>query len=101
MIDIIEEKAAKIKLLLLDVDGVMTDGRITYSDRGVETKSFDIKDGQGLKMLLSAGVEVILVTGRKSRIVEHRAKDLGIEKVYQGVTDKKDLCRQLIKKKGP
>jgi len=100
MIDMIEEKAAKIKLLLLDVDGVMTDGRITYSDRGVETKSFDIKDGQGLKMLMSAGVEVILVTGRKSRIVEYRAKDLGIEKVYQGVTDKKDLCRQLIRKKG-
>ena len=100
MIDMIEEKAAKIKLLLLDVDGVMTDGRITYSDRGEETKSFDIKDGLGLKMLMSAGIEVILVTGRRSLVVEHRAKDLGIDKVYQGVTDKKVLCKQLIKDKG-
>ncbi len=96
----IEEKAAKIKLLILDVDGVMTDGRITYNDRGDETKSFNVKDGQGLKMFISAGIDVALVTGRKSLIVDHRAKDLGIEEVYQGITDKKGICRQLIKDKG-
>lgn len=95
-----EEKAAKIKLLFLDVDGVMTDGRITMNDRGEETKSFDVKDGQGLKMLMSGGVDVVLVSGRRSQALMHRAKDLGIEEIYQGITDKKSLCRQLRNDKG-
>ena len=96
----IEEKAAKIKLLFLDVDGVMTDGRITLNDQGEETKSFDVKDGHGLKMLMNGGVEVIIISARKSRAVEHRARELGIEEVYQGVTDKKTLCNRLIKDRG-
>ena len=95
-----EEKATRIKLLFLDVDGVLTDGRITYNDRGEETKTFNIKDGLGLKMLMSSGIEVILVTGRRSPALEHRAGELGIDKVYQGVTDKKVLCKQLIKERG-
>jgi 3-deoxy-D-manno-octulosonate 8-phosphate phosphatase (KDO 8-P phosphatase) len=97
---IIEEKVAKIRLLLLDVDGVMTDGRITMNERGEEIKSFDVKDGQGLKMLMSGGVEVVLVTGRRSRVVEQRAHDLGIGEAYQGISDKKALCRQLMAGKG-
>lgn len=96
----IKEKAARIKLLFLDVDGVMTDGQITMNDRGEEVKSFDVKDGQGLKMLIRGGVEVVLVTGRRSHVVEHRARDLGIEEVYQGVTDKRSLCRRVLDKKG-
>ncbi len=96
----IEERAGKIKLLLLDVDGVMTDGRITVNEHGEETKSFDVKDGLGLKMLMSGGVEVVLVSSRKSPVVEHRAKDLGIKEVYQGIADKRSLCEQLIKEKG-
>jgi len=95
-----EDKAAKIKLLCLDVDGVMTDGRITINAQGEEIKTFDVKDGQGLKMLMSSGVEVVIISGRKSPVLEHRAKDLGIEKVYQGVDDKMALCRQLIEEKG-
>ena len=96
----IEERAARIKALILDVDGVLTDGRIAMNDRGEETKSFDAKDGQGLKMLISSGVEVILITGRRSGAVVHRSKDLGIEAVHQGVMDKRTLLRGLIIDKG-
>jgi len=97
----LEQKASRIRLLFIDVDGVMTDGRIELNKQGVEeTKSFDVKDGLGLKMLISAGVEVIVVTGRKSIVVEKRAKELGIHEVYQGVDNKGTLCSQLINKKG-
>jgi 3-deoxy-D-manno-octulosonate 8-phosphate phosphatase (KDO 8-P phosphatase) len=95
-----EEKAAKIKLVFLDVDGVMTDGRITMDAQGKETKSFCVKDGLGLRMLMSGGVDVVIVTGRSSQVVEHRANDLGIKEVHQGVTDKSLLCRQIIKDRG-
>ncbi len=95
----IEEKTTGIKLLILDVDGVMTDGRIMMNAQGEEIKSFDVKDGQGLKMLISHGIEVAIITGRKSRAVMHRAENLGIKYVYQGVTDKKKVCGQLIKDK--
>ncbi|MCP4682389.1 MAG: HAD-IIIA family hydrolase, partial [Desulfobacterales bacterium] len=95
----IEEKTAGIKLLVLDVDGVMTDGRIMMNAQGEEIKSFDVKDGQGLKMLISHGIDVAIITGRKSRVVTQRAKDLGIKYVYQGISDKKKVCRQLIKDK--
>ncbi len=79
---------AKIKLLLLDVDGVMTDGRITYDSNGGESKSFDVKDGHGLKLLQRAGIQVGIITGRQSSIVARRAAELGIELVYQGAKDK-------------
>ncbi|MBN1276609.1 MAG: HAD hydrolase family protein [Deltaproteobacteria bacterium] len=95
-----ERKAAGIKFLILDVDGVLTDGRIILNDRGEETKSFDVKDGQGLKMLMNSGVEVALVTGRQSEVLSRRAEELGILEVYQGVSDKGSLCRGLIDKKG-
>jgi 3-deoxy-D-manno-octulosonate 8-phosphate phosphatase (KDO 8-P phosphatase) len=78
----------KIKLLILDVDGVMTDGRITYDNNGGEIKSFDVKDGHGLKLLQRAGIKVGIITGRKSAVVERRAAELNIELVYQGVRDK-------------
>jgi 3-deoxy-D-manno-octulosonate 8-phosphate phosphatase (KDO 8-P phosphatase) len=97
---VIHEKASKIKLLFLDVDGVLTDGRITINDRGDETKSFDVKDGQGLRMLMAGGIEVVLVSGRRSRSVDYRAKDLGIEAVHQAVSDKRDLCRRLLNDRG-
>ena len=67
----LEEKAARIELLVLDVDGVMTDGRIILNDRGEETKHFHVKDGQGLKMLIAAGVHVAIMTGRESDVVAH------------------------------
>ena len=69
-----EEKAAKITTLILDLDGVLTDGHITINDRGEETKSFHVRDGLGLRLLMRAGIEVIIITGRKSYVVSHRAK---------------------------
>ncbi|MBL7216825.1 MAG: HAD-IIIA family hydrolase [Desulfobacteraceae bacterium] len=95
-----KEKSASIKLLILDVDGVLTDGRITLNERGEEVKSFDVKDGLGLKMLMSTGVEVVIITGRKSMVVEHRAKELGIDEVWQGIKDKRALSRKIIEEKG-
>lgn len=96
----LEEKAAHIKLFVVDVDGVMTDGRITINDRGEETKSFDVKDGLGLKMLSRQGIEVVILTGRESGVVAHRARELGIHSVYQGVADKRETLRRLISQKG-
>jgi len=95
-----EEKAARIKLLFLDVDGVLTDGRITISKEGEEVKSFDVKDGIGLKMLMFAGIDVVIITGRESVAVAHRAGELGIKDVCQGVSDKGTVCRDLIRKRG-
>jgi len=95
-----KERAARIKLLILDVDGVLTDGRITINDRGEEVKSFSVKDGLGLKMLMSTGIKVVIITGRKSTVVAHRAKELGIDQVWQGVDDKKALCKKIIREKG-
>ena len=95
----IEDMAAKIKLLILDVDGVMTDGRIIINEKGEEIKRFDVKDGLGLKLLMRSGIDVIIITGRKSRAVEYRAKDLGIREIYQGVKDKKSLFTGLIQRK--
>jgi YrbI family 3-deoxy-D-manno-octulosonate 8-phosphate phosphatase len=96
----LEVRAGKIKLLLLDVDGVMTDCHITLNERGEEIKSFNVKDGLGLKLLMDAGIEVAIISGRKSSAVAHRAGELGIKDVYQGVNDKQALCRRLIRNKG-
>jgi 3-deoxy-D-manno-octulosonate 8-phosphate phosphatase (KDO 8-P phosphatase) len=84
----VRKKAGRIKLLLLDVDGVLTDGRILVDHRGREVKSFDVRDGQGICLLQSAGIRVGIVSGRSSTAVNHRAKELGIKLVYQGVDDK-------------
>ena len=81
-------KIRKVCLLILDVDGVMTDGRIIMDHAGREIKNFDVKDGHGIKVLMRYGIDVILVTGRRSTVVEHRARDLGIGEVHQGVTNK-------------
>lgn len=95
----IEERANRIKLLVLDVDGVLTDGRIIIDDEGRETKYFDVKDGHGLKKLMTEGVEVALITGRKSRVVDLRAEELGITEIHQGVTDKEARLKSIIKRK--
>ena len=91
-------KLAKIKLLLLDVDGVMTDGRIIYDNDGGETKAFDVKDGHGLKLVQRAGIQVGIITGRESAIVAHRAAELGIELLYQGVKDKRLPFNEILEK---
>lgn len=88
--------AKGLRLLALDVDGVLTDGRITYGNAGEELKSFSIKDGLGIKLMQRAGVEVAIITGRRSEIVERRARELGINIIVQGREDKlaalKELC---------
>ncbi len=90
----------KVKMLGLDVDGVMTDGRLFYHDDGTETKTFDVRDGHGIKMLHRAGIEVFLISGRSSPLVERRAADLGISEVTQGVFDKIPVLEKLLSKKG-
>jgi len=95
-----QARLAKIRLLLLDVDGVMTDGRIIYDDRGGETKAFDVRDGHGLKLLQRAGIRVGIITGRQSPVVDRRASELGIELVYQGAKDKLLPFREILAKTG-
>jgi len=83
-------------LLLLDVDGVLTDGRLYYGANGEELKAFHIRDGLGLKLLHASGIEVAIVTGRTSRAVELRAENLGLPYVFQGVSDKLAVFEQLL-----
>lgn len=91
--------AARVKLLVLDVDGVLTDGRLYYGNAGEELKAFNIKDGLGIKLLRDAGVQVAIITGRQSDIVRRRATELGIDQVVQGREDKRvalnELCATL------
>ena len=92
-------RAQKIRLIAFDVDGIMTDGTLFLADDGQEFKGFNSLDGHGLKMLKNSGVELAIITGRNSRVVEHRARNLGIEIVHQGAHDKlvvyEALCREL------
>ncbi|MCK5552504.1 MAG: HAD-IIIA family hydrolase [Deltaproteobacteria bacterium] len=94
------EKAKNVKLLILDVDGVLTDGRIVIDDRGVETKFFDVRDGHGIKLLKRAHIEVAIITGRQSQVVSHRARELGIDSVYQNIHDKLEVYEAILKEKG-
>jgi 3-deoxy-D-manno-octulosonate 8-phosphate phosphatase (KDO 8-P phosphatase) len=93
-------KARIIELLLLDVDGVLTDGRILYDEKGNEIKVFHVQDGQGIRWLLKAGIRVGLLSGRSSRAVETRARELGISLLFQGVKDKKKLFPNLLRQTG-
>ena len=89
-----------IQLLLLDVDGVLTDGSIIYSDADSETKVFNVKDGLGIKLVMSAGVKVGLVTGRTSKALHRRCRELGIRYVYDGVQQKARLLDQIALETG-
>ncbi|RNC67884.1 MAG: HAD family hydrolase [Desulfuromonadales bacterium] len=83
-----DERLQNIKLLILDVDGVMTDGRIIFDSNGVESKFFNVKDGHGIKMVQRAGIQVGIISGRQSVVVTNRAAELGISLVYQKALDK-------------
>lgn len=91
---------SKIRLLLLDVDGVMTDGRIIYDNNGTEIKAFDVKDGHGLKLVQRAGIKTGIITGRESAVVAHRAAELGFDYLYQGAKDKLIPYRQILQDSG-
>ena len=93
------EKAKQIKLVILDVDGVMTNGSLILGDDGQEYKAFNSLDGHGLRMLQDSGIEVAIITGRKSEVVKHRMGDLGITTIYQGYRDKTPAYEALLKEK--
>ena len=94
------EKLKNIQLLLLDVDGVLTDGRIIYSDAGSQIKEFNVRDGLGIKLVMAAGIKVGIVTGRKSEALQHRCRDLGIPYLYEGVRQKGQLIERIVEQTG-
>lgn len=91
-------KAAQIKLVVFDVDGVLTDGSLYLGDDGQEYKAFHSRDGLGMKMLKASGVEIAIITARSSNVVAHRMRSLGIEHVYQGRLDKLAAFEDLLEK---
>ncbi|MBZ0169520.1 3-deoxy-D-manno-octulosonate 8-phosphate phosphatase [Candidatus Methylomirabilis lanthanidiphila] len=96
----LQEKAKAIRLLITDVDGVLTDGRIFYSADGVESEAFFVRDGLGLRMARQAGLLTAILTGRVSGAVAHRAKELGITEIHHGVLDKLHVYEMLLQRYG-
>ena len=93
----LQDRLRRVKLLVLDVDGVLTDGRLFYGPRGESLKAFHVRDGYGIKAVAKAGITVAIISGRKSLMVARRARDLGIRHVQQGVSDKLAALEKLLK----
>lgn len=93
-------KLKHIRLLLLDVDGVLTDGSIIYNDHGSETKIFNAKDGLGLRLVMSVGIDVGIVTGRRSKALRHRCENLGIRFLFDGVGNKGKMLTEIVAQTG-
>lgn len=100
MNDNLTDRTKKIKIIILDVDGVMTDGKIIYSGNGEEIKEFDVRDGYGIKLAKRAGLDIAIITGRSSGIIERRAQELGIERVYQKALNKIDAFNDILQSGG-
>lgn len=98
MSDTVKIKAQAINLLILDVDGILSDGKLYFANSGEEIKTFHTQDGLGIKMLQNAGVQVAIITGRVSEIVKNRAESLGIEHIIQGRDDKLTAMNELLNK---
>lgn len=96
----VRERAARVRLLILDVDGVLTDGRIIYDNYGDELKFFDVQDGMGLYLLHKAGIPCVLITAKRSRLVKRRAKELWIARLYQNVQDKLAVYEEVKRRFG-
>ncbi|MBN1527099.1 MAG: HAD-IIIA family hydrolase [Candidatus Omnitrophica bacterium] len=94
----ISERAKKVKLLILDIDGVMTDGRLVYSIYGDELKFFDVTDGFGITLLRRAGIKTAIISAKRSRIVKMRVKHLKIDYIYQGFHDKLTALNKVLRK---
>ena len=90
------ERANDIRLLVLDVDGVLTDGRLYFGARGEQMKCFHVRDGAGIKQVLKAGLQVAVISGRQSKAVEKRMTELGVTWIRQGVEDKSTALRELL-----
>jgi 3-deoxy-D-manno-octulosonate 8-phosphate phosphatase (KDO 8-P phosphatase) len=86
----------EIKLIVLDVDGTMTDGGIYIDDNGIESKKFNVKDGLGIKLAQDKGIEFLILTGRKSNCVKKRADDLGVKYLAQGIDDKYEYLKNFV-----
>ena len=93
-------KASKIKVMAFDVDGVFTDGSLTFDQDGKEYKTFNAKDGQGIVCVEKAGIITVIITARKNGTVEHRAKNLGITELHQGIKFKLPVLEQIVKERG-
>lgn len=89
------ERARALELLSLDVDGVLTDGRLIYTDDGRELKAFNVQDGASMKLLLERGIQIAILTGRSSPMVERRARELGIPHLFQGLEHKAPVLERL------
>jgi 3-deoxy-D-manno-octulosonate 8-phosphate phosphatase (KDO 8-P phosphatase) len=98
MIEDLREKAKKVKLLLLDVDGVLTDGRIIYDSRGQDMKFFDVHDGLGVCLLKKAGISTILITAKGSRAIKPRARDMRVDAVFENISPKTSVLEKILKK---
>lgn len=96
----LKERFAAISMLALDVDGILTDSRVTYDSAGQEQKSFNIKDGLGIKLAQKAGIKVAIITGRVSPMVERRSEELGLDYVIQGREDKGTALKELSTESG-
>ena len=94
----VEERARKIKAVILDVDGVLTDGKIVYGNYGDELKFFDVQDGLGMQLLKKVSIYTFIISGRFSRIISRRAKELKITKIFQGASDKLKIYERLKRK---
>ena len=94
------DKAKRVRLAAFDVDGVLTDGALYYTDAGEEFKAFNVQDGHGIKMLQESGVVIAIITSRSSKLVANRARNLGIDHLYQGVENKLDAMNALLTKLG-
>jgi 3-deoxy-D-manno-octulosonate 8-phosphate phosphatase (KDO 8-P phosphatase) len=92
------DRARRVRVATFDVDGILTDGRLYYTDSGEEIKAFHVQDGHGIKMLSESGITVAIITSRTSRVVENRARDLGIEFLFQGVANKLETLRDLLRR---
>jgi len=93
-------KLKNVRLILFDVDGVLTDGSIIYSDSGEEIKMFNVRDGLGIRLLMKADINVGVVTGRRSEALRHRCNNLGITLLYDGVRDKGAILNEIVDKTG-
>ncbi len=94
----LKERLSKIKIFLVDNDGVLTDGRIVYGDYGDELKFFDVQDGFGFSLLRRAGIPVIIISGKKSRINDRRAKELEVTQIFQKAINKLEVYEKILKK---
>jgi 3-deoxy-D-manno-octulosonate 8-phosphate phosphatase (KDO 8-P phosphatase) len=95
-----KQRARDVRMIVFDVDGVLTDGSLFYDNQGQEYKAFNSRDGHGIKMLRASGVKTGIITGRTSQIVLHRARNLGIEYIYQGAEDKLEALQSLLQETG-